>query len=199
MGHGVRQPSQAVLLLAPSTLTRVSGLDEVGIKRFYRTVSIGSDPSLPDAIGFVNEAASLQAYAPLHIQGSRNAAGDLTIIWARRIRCGGAWRDLGDAPLNEAGEAYEVDALEGTGAFLRSLTSASPTLTYTAADQIIDLGAPQPFPNAFGEKAARRQRRQVRAPTDGGPQKEPRSEMRSQAVKGRRRPTNTQQRQDLAG
>jgi hypothetical protein len=97
----------------------------------------------PDTIGFTNEATSLMPYAPVHIRGSRNGAGDLTIIWVRRTRYGGAWRDLVDVPLNEASEAYEIDILDGIGAVLRTLTSTSPTVTYTAADQTIDFGAPQ--------------------------------------------------------
>ena len=79
----------------------------------------------------------------MHIQGSRNGSGDLTINWVRRTRYGGAWRDSVDVPLNETSEAYEVDVFDGTGAVLRTLTSASPALTYTAADQTTDFGGPQ--------------------------------------------------------
>ncbi|MDH3660910.1 MAG: phage tail protein, partial [Alphaproteobacteria bacterium] len=137
------QSGEAVLLLDPATLTRVSSLDEVGIERLYRTVSIGSDPSLPDAIAFTNEATSLKLYAPVHIRGSRNGAGDLTITWIRRTRYGGAWRDLVDVPLNETTEAYEVDVFDGAGEVLRTIASSTPTATYTVADQTADFGAPQ--------------------------------------------------------
>ncbi len=79
----------------------------------------------------------------MHISGSRNGAGDLTITWVRRTRYGGDWRDLVDVPLNEASEAYEVDVLDGAGAVVRTLSSTSPSVTYTAADQTTDFGAPQ--------------------------------------------------------
>jgi hypothetical protein len=62
----------------------------------YRAVSIGSDPSLPEAVAFTNEAASLKPYAPVHIRGSRNGGGDVTIVWIRRTRFSGEWRDLVD-------------------------------------------------------------------------------------------------------
>ena len=62
------------------------GLDDVGLSRFYRAVSIGRDPSLPDAVSFTNEAASLKSCAPVHIRGSRNGAEDLTVTWVRRTR-----------------------------------------------------------------------------------------------------------------
>ena len=137
------QVGEAVPVLDPATLTRTSSLDEVGLARFYRAVSIGSDPSLPAAVAFTNEAASLKPYAPVHIRGSRNGGGDLTISWVHRTRYSGEWRDLVDVPLNEASEAYEVDVLDGTGEVVRTLSSTSPSATYPAADQTTDFGAPQ--------------------------------------------------------
>ena len=137
------QVGETVLVLDPATLTRTSSLDEVGLSRFYRAVSIGSDPSLPAAVAFTNGAASLKPYAPMHIKGSRNGGGDLTIAWVRRTRYSGEWRDLVDAPLNEASEAYEVDVLDGTGQVVRTLSSTSPSVIYPAADQTTDFGAPQ--------------------------------------------------------
>jgi hypothetical protein len=137
------QVGDVVLVLDPAALTRTSSLDEVGLGRFYRAVSIGSDPSLPAVVAFTNEAASLKPYAPVHLQGSRNGGGDLTITWVRRTRYSGEWRDLVDVPLNEASEAYEVDVLDGAGEVLRTLTSTSPSVVYAAADQTADFGTPQ--------------------------------------------------------
>ena len=137
------QVGEAVLVLDPAALTRTSSLDEVGLARFYRAVSIGCDPSLPAAVAFTNEAASLKPYAPVHLQGSRNGGGDLTITWVRRTRYSGEWRDLVDVPLNEASEAYEVDVLDGAGQVVRTLASTSPSVVYAAADQTTDFGAPQ--------------------------------------------------------
>jgi hypothetical protein len=42
----MHQVGEFVLVLDPAALSRVSSLDEVGLARFYRAVSIGSDPSL---------------------------------------------------------------------------------------------------------------------------------------------------------
>ena len=137
------QVGETVLVLDPATLTRTSSLDEVGLSRFYRAVSIGSDPSLPEAAAFTNEAASLKPYAPVHIQGCRNGGGDVTITWVRRTRFSGEWRDLVDVPLNEASESFEVDVLDGSGEEVRTLSSSTPSVTYTAADQTTDFGAPQ--------------------------------------------------------
>jgi hypothetical protein len=99
--------------------------------------------SLPPAVAFTNEAASLKPYAPVHVRGSRNGGGDVTITWVRRTRYSGEWRDLVDVPLNEASEAYEVDMLDGDGQAVRTLASLSPSVVYAAADQTTDFGAPQ--------------------------------------------------------
>jgi hypothetical protein len=139
----MHQAGETVLVLDPATFTRVSSLDELGLSRFYRAVSIGADPSLPGAVAFTNEAASLKPYAPVHIQGSRNGGGDLTITWVRRTRYSGEWRDLVDVPLNEASEAYQLDVLDGAGQVVRTLSSISPSVIYSAANQSTDFGAPQ--------------------------------------------------------
>ena len=113
------------------------------VTRFYRAVSIGSDPSLPEAVSFTGEAASLRPYAPVHLRGSRNETGDLTLTWIRRTRYSGEWRDLLDVPLNEASEAFEVDVLDGARQVVRTVSSSTPSITYTAAEQTADFGAPQ--------------------------------------------------------
>lgn len=52
-----------------ATLTRVSRLEEVGLSRFYRVVSIGSDPGLPALeasvpSGFVAASSAVQTRGP---------------------------------------------------------------------------------------------------------------------------------------
>ena len=98
---------------------------------------------MPEAPAFTNEAASLKPYAPVHLRGSRNGGGDLTITWTRRTRFSGEWRDLVDVPLNEASEAYEVDVLDAGGLVVRTLSTGTPSVIYTAAAQTTDFGAPQ--------------------------------------------------------
>lgn len=88
----------------------------------------------------------LMPLAPVHLTGSRNGSGDLTVTWQRRTRIGGEWRDgTGAVPLGEASEAYEVDILDGPdGAVLRTLGDlANPTAVYSAAEQTVDFGTPQ--------------------------------------------------------
>jgi hypothetical protein len=86
--------------------------------------------------------AGLRPLSPVHIRGTR-AGGDLAITWVRRTRIGGDSWDVTDVPLSEAREAYEVDILDGT-TVKRTLSVTSPAALYSAAEQTIDFGAPQP-------------------------------------------------------
>lgn len=94
---------------------------------------------------FVNDGRSLKPYSPVHITGTRNSAGDLTITWIRRTRIPSGWTDGAiDVPLGEAVERYEVDIVDEAGNVKRTFTNlTSPTVTYTAAQQEADFGAIQ--------------------------------------------------------
>ncbi len=84
---------------------------------------------------------------PAHLGGGRNAAGDLTLAWQRRARAApqlGAAR-LVNTALDEASESYEIEIwADSTYAVLkRTLTSTTPSATYTAAQQTTDFGSTQ--------------------------------------------------------
>jgi len=68
--------------------------------------------------------------------------GDLTIRWIRRSRALAAdsW-EAAEVPLAEDSEAYAVEILDG-GAVKRTLTTATTSVLYTAAQQTADWGAP---------------------------------------------------------
>ena len=72
----------------------------------------------------------------------RTRLGDLAISWVRRTRIGGDSWDAAEVPLGEDTERYEVDILDGA-TLKRTLSATSPTVTYTAAQQTADFGAPQ--------------------------------------------------------
>ncbi|MCZ8195002.1 glycoside hydrolase/phage tail family protein [Brevundimonas sp.] len=91
---------------------------------------------------FTNAANGMKPWAPVHVRGGRDAAGNLTIHWIRRTRFGGdSWE--GDTPLNEESEAYEVDILDGV-TVVRTLIASAPAVTYSAAQQTADFGALPP-------------------------------------------------------
>ena len=84
----------------------------------------------------------LKPFSPVHVEGSRDGSGDLTISWIRRARLNGDAWEQSVVPLNEPSENYEVDILDGA-TVKRTLTSTSPSVVYTAADQVADFGSAQ--------------------------------------------------------
>ncbi len=91
------------------------------------------------------KGAGLRPLAPVHLKGNRSAGGDLTIDWIRRTRTGGDGWEQPDVPLAEDSESYEIDILDAAGTtVLRTLITGTPSVIYSAVDQIIDFGAVQP-------------------------------------------------------
>ena len=111
--------------------------------RYYKAVSYGLPPAGAASQAFTNTGAGIKPLSPAYLRGFRNAALDITITWVRRTRVGGEWRDYVDASLGEASESYEVDVMDGT-VVKRTISSTSPTVTYTSAQQITDWGINKP-------------------------------------------------------
>jgi hypothetical protein len=65
----------------------------------------------------------------------------LVIRWTRRSRALAAdsW-NAPEVPLAEEAEAYEVEILDGVSV-VRMLSATTTRVTYTAAQQVVDLGA----------------------------------------------------------
>lgn len=132
-----------VVALTSDTLSRVPRtVDSIDSERFYKAVSIGTSAARVDPTAFTYAGVNLTPYSPVHPRGSRNSSGDLTISWVRRTRIGGAWRDRVGVPVSEDSESYEVDVMDGS-TVVRTLTSASPSVTYSASDQTTDFGSTQ--------------------------------------------------------
>ena len=120
-------------------------LADLGVTLFYRAVTNGQ---LFESAATKTHAASgrdLKPYAPVRVRAAWDG-GDIDIEWNRRTRIGGQLADGPESvPLNEATESYEVDILDGPGgAVLRTLTSSTQAVTYTAAQIAADLGSSPP-------------------------------------------------------
>lgn len=135
------------VLASFSTLVRVpQELADWNVERLYKPVSAGSTLAGTTQQAFTNAGTGLKPYAPVHLGGGRNAAGDITLAWTRRNRLYGDWRDSVDVPNSEASEEYAVEIYDGAGyaSVVRTISGiASPTTTYTAAEQTTDFGSPQ--------------------------------------------------------
>lgn len=114
-----------------------------GVTRHYRYGPAGlpyTEPSW-DAADFAARGVGLRPYAPCHLRGRRDAAGNLVLTWVRRSRAGGTWSDGTDVPLGEEREAYEVDILLGAGpAVARTLVVTEASASYGAVEAVGDFG-----------------------------------------------------------
>ncbi|MCB1371269.1 MAG: glycoside hydrolase TIM-barrel-like domain-containing protein [Rhodobacteraceae bacterium] len=95
-------------------------------------------------LAFAPEGVGLRPFSVGHVRQPWRTArdpGDLVISWTRRSRALAAdsWT-AAEVPLAEDTEAYEVEVLDGS-TVLRTLTTSTSSATYTAAQQLADLGA----------------------------------------------------------
>ncbi len=93
------------------------------------------------AVGHTYVGLGARPLSPVHLRGTR-ANGELQLRWIRRTRRGGDNWVGSDVPLAEDSERYEVDIRDGIGV-KRTITSSTPSVTYTAAMQVADFGVPQ--------------------------------------------------------
>lgn len=108
-------------------------------QRRYKAVSSGRSIDSAQSVAFSWTGEKLKPLSPSNVRGNRDAA-DLVITWARRTRHEDNWL-LGSVPLGETTERYEVDILNGS-TVVRTLSSTTQSVTYTAAQQTTDFGSP---------------------------------------------------------
>lgn len=106
--------------------------------RKYKPVSILTTEADTPPQDFRNTGEAKRPLSPVHPSGSRDGSNNLTITWVRRTRLYGPSLGGGPVPLGEESEAYEIDILIGSGTPARTITAASETATYTAAEQSAD-------------------------------------------------------------
>ena len=117
-------------------------MTEINRTAYYKGIADGGNWDDAPSNILVFKGNSLRCFTPVQVKGVRDGAGNLTISWKRRTRWYGEWQDGVDAPLFEAAETYEIEILSGS-TIKRTLTSTTPSLVYSAADQVVDFGAAQ--------------------------------------------------------
>jgi hypothetical protein len=131
----------AVFLLLDVPVRGTSPLGALNTIERFRFVGLFQTVQTATEVRRLMIGRAEQPYAPVHIAGSRDGANNLTVTWVRRTRLGGELVDLtGAVPLGEESELYEVDIRDAADtATLRTFAGlASPTVTYTAAQQTDD-------------------------------------------------------------
>jgi hypothetical protein len=96
------------------------------------------------AAAFTPAGRGLLPFAPANVEQpwrTGRMPGDLTIRWVRRSRdlSADAW-EIGEPPLGELAETYEVDIRDGA-TLKRTLTASTTSVLYSAAAQIADFAA----------------------------------------------------------
>lgn len=118
----------------------------IGAPRVYRGVSIGDNLSSAPDLSWTYAGVNLECLSPVYLNGNRNpSTNDWTLDWLRRTRISGEWRDWVDASLGETAESYTVEIYSSSGftTLKRTLTSSTPTVAYTSAQQVTDFGSNQ--------------------------------------------------------
>lgn len=119
---------------------------DLGSEKYYKAVSAGQRLSAVGPKTITPVGVGLECFSPVDLRADRLTANTV-LTWIRRTRLstriGGTMAQ--SIPLGEATEAYEVDIFaDNTYAVLkRTLTSSTPTVTYTSAQQVTDFGSGQ--------------------------------------------------------
>lgn len=119
--------------------------EELFLLREYKAITSGAALSTAQQQNFVNTGQSLRPYTPVQLAGGVDASGNVTLTWVRRTRIGGSWVSGYDVPLSEATELYVVQIWNSAySKCARVITGVtSPSVVYTAAQQVTDFGAQQ--------------------------------------------------------
>ncbi|MEJ2227036.1 MAG: glycoside hydrolase/phage tail family protein [Alphaproteobacteria bacterium] len=136
----------ARFVLLDTSITQVDmTADDVGLAFNWKygpsPYDIGNS-AYASKLAYSFDGVGLRPLSPCHVRGVFNGGGDLFIAWLRRTRQGGDGWAQTEVPLGEDSEAYEVDIMNGASV-MRTIASSTPAITYTAAQQTSDFGAPQ--------------------------------------------------------
>lgn len=129
-------------VLASTTVRIPLDSAAVGIARDMKAVTFGTLLESATAVDLTPAGVALEPYAPSHVERLNDGSSDITIQWYRRTRLSGEWQNGVDVPLNEESESYEVDVLDGD-TVVRTISTATESVTYTAAQQVSDFGSAQ--------------------------------------------------------
>jgi hypothetical protein len=122
-------------------LERVEGdVADIGRTLQFKAVTDGQTLNDVSPISLTGAGNSLKPYAPVNLAATKDPLGNVTITWTRRDRKAGDRTDYANFPLSEVSERYEIEFYNGAS-IVRTLTSNSPTVTYTAAQQTSDFGS----------------------------------------------------------
>lgn len=135
---GTHGANEVMVMFTESSTGRTDyGPADWDVSRLYKPVSILTNEADTASQAFTNGGRGKMPYSPTHVTGTRDSSNNLTIDWVRRTRLQVPALGSGSVPLGEASEAYEVDIYSGVSV-VRTISTTSPTASYTAAEQTAD-------------------------------------------------------------
>jgi hypothetical protein len=141
---GSSQANDKFVLLDSAVMRVPMNLSAIGAERQHKALLSGTSLEAAPAVDFAGQGIALEPFSVVDVAGERDG-GDLIISWVRRGRIGQELSSGVDVPLSEETEAYEIDVIvPGSPDVVRTLTSLTQTITYTAAQQAADFGSPTP-------------------------------------------------------
>lgn len=130
-----------VVLDGAGLLRDVGNVGDLGTQRTYMAVTQGARIDDGTTVTATPTWQGLRPLAPVGARQLKQGNGDIVLQWGRRSRYVSNVF-MGVLPLGEASEAYEVEILNGA-LVRRTLTSNTPAVTYTQAQQVADFGSEQ--------------------------------------------------------
>ncbi|RYE43975.1 MAG: hypothetical protein EOP24_26370 [Hyphomicrobiales bacterium] len=141
---GLHQSGDTFLLMGTAgTLRPNFDAGSIGQTKAYKAVSLGRSYNSAPVQTQENTGEGLKPLSPTTLRKSFST-NDIVLTWARRTRLSQQWW-LGNVPLGEESERYVIE-IYSSSAFTtlkRTLTSTTPTVTYTSAEQVADFGSNQ--------------------------------------------------------
>jgi hypothetical protein len=126
-----------VLLSGPGVGRLPLQHSQIGASFIYRAITVNASDATGVNQTFAGAGEALKPFSPVDLAGTRDGSDNLTLTWTRRGRFGDTLHGGADVPLSEETEAYEIDIMDLTSV-VRTLTSSTPTVIYSAADQTAD-------------------------------------------------------------
>ena len=121
----------------------LAGLPEVGLRRYYKGVSIGNTLSSALTQSYLHSNEILKPHSPVWLRGDRDGSSNIDILWQRRSRYQGA--PFHSPPIGESSKQYRIQIYsDGTYTTVtRTATATTESYQYTSANQVADFGSNQ--------------------------------------------------------
>jgi hypothetical protein len=137
-----------VLLSTSGTRRLLVNTSQIGVERFYKSVTFNKSISAVVPEAFTDNAVGMKPFSPFDVRGAHDVVtGDIELTWQRRTRL--STRVIGplgiSVPLGEQSEHYSIDVFSNNTytTVVRTLSSDATSVVYSAAQQTADFGSTQ--------------------------------------------------------